>query len=157
MFKFLPLSYLLRKVSRETLRDSAASLLAIRSSLGMFAEDCPYDKISPTQNATAEHEAFAVTMAEKGLVLLENHGALPLKRDSGKILVVGYNAENDLAYLGNYFGDPTSFLKIPQAIREIQPNTDYAQGYSYKASENVRLQIEALEKAKNARCNKNIY
>ena len=71
--------------------------------------------------------------------------------------MVGYNAENDLAYLGNYFGDPTSFLKIPQAIREIQPHTDYAQGYSYKASENTRLQIEALEKAKNARCNKNIY
>lgn len=150
MFKFLPLSYALRKVSRETLRDSAASLLAIRSSLGMFADDCPYDKISPTQNATAEHEAFAVTMAEKGIVLLENNGVLPLKKDSGKILVVGYNAENDLAYLGNYFGDPTSFLKIPQAIREIQPSTDYAQGYSYKASENTRLQIEALEKAKNA-------
>lgn len=150
MFKFLPLSYAFKMVRRETLQASAARLLAVRSSLGMFADDCPFDTIAPAENATPEHEAFAVTMAEKGMVLLENDGVLPLRKGRQKILIIGYNAENDLAYLGNYFGDPTSFIKLPQAVREVQAGTEYVQGYSYKAAENARLCAEACEKARQA-------
>ena len=43
--------------------------MAIRSSLGMFDDNCPFNKITIKENATPEHEAQAVKMAEKGIVL----------------------------------------------------------------------------------------
>lgn len=150
MFKFLPLSYAFNLVNRETLQSSAARLLAVRSSLGMFANDCPYDAVSPEDNATPEHEAFAVTMAEKGIVLLENNGILPIRNGRQKFLIIGYNAENELAYLGNYFGSPTSFVKLKQAMLDLHADAEYAQGYSYNTDENMRLQAQALEKARHA-------
>lgn len=150
MFKFLPLSYAFKMVSKETIKAAAARLLSVRSSLGMFADDCPYHKISPKDYATPEHEAFAITMAEKGIVLLENNGILPLKNDRQKFLIIGYNAENDLAYLGNYFGTPTNFVKIKQALQEINADAEYVQGYSYDKKDNSRLQAEACAKAQQA-------
>lgn len=150
MFKFLPVSYAVQSVSKDTLRSSAAKLLAVRSSLGMFSENCPYDNIAPEENASPEHEEFAVNMAEKGIVLLENDGILPFQNKGLKFLIVGYNAENDLAYLGNYFGTPTEFVKLRQGIRELNADAECVQGYSYNAKENTRLQAEACEKARQA-------
>lgn len=150
LYRLLPLSLAMRFTNKETLRQSAARLLAVRSSLGMFAEDCPFHAISLDENAAPEHEALAVEAAEKGIVLLENNGILPLAEHAQKILVAGWNAENDLAYLGNYCGDPTRFIKIPEAVREKNRETQYVQGYSYIAKENDRLQAEAVEQARRA-------
>lgn len=150
LYRFLPLSYKFGLVKKETIENAASRLLSVRSSLGMFDESCPYSSIGIEENASAEHEAFAVTVAEKGIVLLENNGILPLERNRHKILVTGYNAENDLAYLGNYFGEPTSFIKVTEAVKAFNSSTEYAAGYSYKKSENEALQAEATEKAKNA-------
>lgn len=150
LYRLLPLSLAMRLTKKETLRQSAARLLAVRSSLGMFAEDCPFNGISPSENAVPEHEALAVAAAEEGIVLLENNGILPLAEHAQKILVVGWNAENDLAYLGNYCGDPTRFIKVPEAVREKNRETEYAQGYSYLPKENGRLQAEAVQRARDA-------
>lgn len=46
--------------------------MEIRSRIGMFSVDCHYDDISPRENATLAQEKFAVSVAEKGIVLLEN-------------------------------------------------------------------------------------
>ena len=112
----------------DTLKKSVARLMAIRSALGMFDDDCPYDKITIKENATPEHESEAVKMAEKGIVLLENDGILPLKENSQKILITGYNADNVLAYLGNYFGDPTHFVMVPQAASQYNADTKFIKG-----------------------------
>lgn len=149
-YRFLPLAYMMKYVSTDTIRNAASKLLEIRSRLGMFADDCPFDNIGIEENASPAHEAAAVKVAEKGMVLLKNNGILPLKKNTHKILVTGYNAENDLAYLGNYFGDPTSFVKVPEAVKTVNENTDYAQGYSYKLKESKKLTAEAVEKAKTA-------
>lgn len=150
LFRFLPLAYAFGYVSKETLRSAAARLLSVRSSLGMLDEKCPYHTISPNQYATPSHEAFAVKTAEKGIVLLENNGILPLKKNGQKILVAGYNAENDLAYLGNYFGEPREFIKILKAVKQKNSLCAYAQGYSYKEKENTGLQKEAVAKANDS-------
>lgn len=150
LFRFLPISYKFGYVSRETLENAAATLLGIRSSLGMFSNDCPFDSIGIEENASPVHEHEAIKVAEKGIVLLKNNGILPIRKDEYKILVTGYNAENDLAYLGNYFGDPTSFVKVPQSVREMNKDTDYAQGYAYNLKQSAPLQKEAVEKAKNS-------
>lgn len=149
-YRLLPVAYSLRYITKETLMDSVTRLLSIRSQLGMFDSDCPYNAILPNENATPEHEAYAICAAEKGLVLLENSGLLPLQKDSRKILVLGYNAENDLAYLGNYFGEPARFVKVPEAVKKFNYDTDYAEGYSYEPSKNEQLQAEALDKAHRA-------
>ena len=87
-----------------------------------------------------------VKAAEQGIVLLENNGILPLKAGKQRILVVGYNAENDLAYLGSYCGTPKAFCKVTEAVKQENPDTDYVQGYSYNLKENEQLQQQALEK-----------
>lgn len=149
-YRILPVSYMLGYVTREKLMESAGRLLGIRSSLGMFAKDCPFHKIQPNENAVPEHESYAVSVAEKGIVLLENNGILPLKKNGQKILVLGYNAENDLAYLGNYYGTPTRFIRVTEAVCEQNSHTEYAEGYCYISRKNEKLFAQALEKTKNA-------
>lgn len=112
----------------DNLKKSVARLMSIRSALGMFDDDCPYDKITIKENATPEHESKAIEMAEKGIVLLENDGILPLKENSQKIFITGYNADNELAYLGNYFGDPTHFVMVPQAVSQYNEDTKFIKG-----------------------------
>lgn len=149
-YRLLPAAYVLKYVTREKLEQSAARLLAVRSALGMFDDDCPYDFIKPEENATDENEEFSVKVAEKSLVLLENNGVLPLMPNAQKILVVGYNAENELAYLGNYFGTPKRYCKMPEGVKNENENTEYVKGYSYNLKENAPLQKEAVEQAQNA-------
>lgn len=134
----------------DTLKKSVARLMAIRSALGMFDDDCSYDKITIKENATPEHESEAVKMAEKGIVLLENDGILPLKENSQKILITGYNADNELAYLGNYFGDPTHFVMVPQAVSQYNADTKFIKGIhlfdknkDYQKSEALKAAAEA--------------
>lgn len=128
LYNLLPLAYRFSYVKKETMQDAVARLMMIRSALGMFDPQCAYNQIDPKENATAENEAFAVRMAEKGLVLLENDGTLPLKRNAQKILVTGYNAENEIAYLGNYFGEPSSYVKVFDAVRKENERTRYVGG-----------------------------
>lgn len=149
-YRCLPISYSLKYITRETLLRAATVLFSVRSSLGMFDDTCPYNKISPFQNALPEHEEISVRAAEKGIVLLENKNILPLSAGKQRILVVGYNAENDLAYLGNYFGTPKRYCKVTEAVGYFNHDTAYAQGYSYNLKENDELQAQALQKAKNA-------
>lgn len=72
-----------------------------------------------------------------------------MKANEQKILVIGYNAENDLAYLGNYFGTPKRYCKVVEGVKNKNENTDYVQGYSYDLKDNASLQSKAVEKAKS--------
>lgn len=146
-YRMLPVSYAMKYVSRETLQKSVARLLYVRSLLGMFDKSCPFDSITTEKIASHENEMEAIRVAEKGIVLLENKGILPLNKNSGRILVLGYNAENDLAYLGNYYGTPKRYIKVTDAVKAMHPHTDFTQGYCYKTSENEKMQKTALEKA----------
>lgn len=51
-----------------------------------------------------------------------------MRKNEQRILVTGYNAENELAYLGNYFGTPTKFVKVLEAVKERNAHTVYAEG-----------------------------
>ncbi|MGN0533095.1 MAG: glycoside hydrolase family 3 C-terminal domain-containing protein [Eubacterium sp.] len=149
-YRLLYLAYKRHYVKKDTLLESVSRLLAARSSLGMFDRKCPYNCISPNENSLPKHEELSVTAAEQGIVLLKNNGILPLKSNGQKILIVGYNAENDLAYLGNYCGTPKRFCKVTEAVKQINSNTCYVQGYSYILKENQILLQQALEQAENS-------
>lgn len=150
LYSLLPLSVGLGYISKDTLRKSVARLMTIRSSLGMFDDDCPFNKITIKENATPEHEAQAVKMAEKGIVLLENDGILPLKENAQKILITGFNADNKLAYLGNYFGDPSHFVMVTDAVSEYNRETEFVRGiHLYDSSKNIDEE-QALKNAQES-------
>ena len=150
VYSLLPLSVGLGYISKDTLRKSVARLMAIRSSVGMFDDDCPFNKITIKENATPEHEAQAVKMAEKGIVLLENDGILPLKENAQKILITGYNADNKLAYLGNYFGDPSHFVMVTDAVSQYNRETEFIRGIHLYESAKTGDVNQALQAAQNA-------
>lgn len=150
VYSLLPLSVGLGYISKETLRKSVARLMAIRSSLGMFDDNCPFNEITIKENATPEHENEAVKMAEKGIVLLENDGTLPLRENAQKIFITGYNADNKLAYLGNYFGDPSHFVMVTDAVSEYNRETEFIKGiHLYDSSKNMDEE-QALKNAQES-------
>lgn len=137
LYTSLPISAMLGYVKKKDLKKSVSRLMSIRSQLGMFDEDCVFNKIAPQENASKENEDFAIKVAEKGIVLLENDGTLPLKKNEQKILITGYNSDNELAYLGNYFGDPSSYVKIFDAVKKYNKDTKHTQGvHLYNEAEN---------------------
>lgn len=150
LYSLLPACHALRLVKASTLRKSVARLMAVRSALGMFDKDCPFHKISPAENATPENEAASAAAAEKCIVLLENNGILPLSPNAQRILVTGYNAENELAYLGNYNGTPREFCMVPQAVRACNADTVFAPGIHLYDPAKCDGRRQALELAKTA-------
>lgn len=100
---------------------SLKRLFTIRFRLGMF--DPPamvkYARAPVTELESPEHKAHALKMAQQSIVLLKNdNGTLPLKKNLKKIVVLGPNADNKTAILGNYNGTPSKVVSILDGIRE---------------------------------------
>ena len=105
-------------VTDEQITAACERLFATRYMLGMFADDCEYDKIPYTDCDTPEHAALAQQAAEKAMVLLRNDGLLPL--DASKIrtvAVVGPNADSVAALEGNYNGTSSRYVTLLAGIR----------------------------------------
>lgn len=89
------------KVSMKVLDEAVGRVLRLKFELGLF--DNPY--IDPSYAAgtvrSAENVAVARQAAREGVVLLENNGVLPLKKDM-KVAVIGPNADNMYNQLGDY-------------------------------------------------------
>lgn len=62
-------------------------------------------------------------------------------------MVTGYNAENEIAYLGNYFGEPRSYVKVLEAVRGYNSDTVYAQGIPLWQKGDTEQRMEALRAA----------
>ena len=101
---------------------SLKRLFSIRFRLGLFdpIEKVPYSNIPISVLECAQHQELAKRMAQESLVLLKNEqNLLPLSKDKlKKIVVMGSNADNKDALLGNYNGFPTHMLTPLQAIRD---------------------------------------
>jgi beta-glucosidase len=138
----------------ESVLDQAlARLFTARIKLGMF--DPPagniYAKIPATENDTAAHRDTAVRMAKESLVLLKNSGnLLPLKKAPGVIAVIGPNADNLDALLGNYSGTPSHPVTVLAGIRArfAQSQVVYVQGTGLTTPDKTGDQaVEAARKA----------
>jgi beta-glucosidase len=107
-------------ISEAQIDVSLRRLFTIRYRLGMF--DPPsmvkYTNAPESTLEAPEHKALALKMAQQSIVLLKNaNNTLPLKKTIKKIAVVGPNAENRVAVLGNYNGIPSQIVTVLDGIK----------------------------------------
>ena len=127
-YQFLVSAFALGLVKEKTLREAAVKLFRSRFELGMFDDDCEYNKIGYDVLYSTEHRELNREIARESIVLLKNNGILPLDpKSSKKIAVIGPNADNLVALLANYNGTPTKAYTV---LRGIEEYTDplYAPG-----------------------------
>ena len=108
-------------------------LFGARFRLGMFdpPASVPYSKITSADNDTAAHRQLALRMAQESMVLLKNeNGLLPLQREPKAIAVVGPNATNPDALVGNYNGTPSHPVNVLDGIRKrfLRAKVVYVEG-----------------------------
>ena len=99
---------------------SLRRLFTIRYRLGMF--DPPsmvkYTNAPASTLEASEHKALALKMAQQSIVLLKNqNNTLPLQKTIKKIAIVGPNADNRVAVLGNYNGVPSEIVTVLDGIK----------------------------------------
>jgi len=124
-------------------------LFAARFRLGMFDPPSlvPYSKISPTDFDTPEHRQLALQAARESIVLLKNkENLLPLKHPPQSIAVIGPNADNLDALVGNYNGTPSHPVTVLEGLRQRFPQARiaFAQGTGLTGPVTVPLPSSAL-------------
>ncbi|WP_343692091.1 glycoside hydrolase family 3 C-terminal domain-containing protein [Chitinophaga sp.] len=108
-------------LSEAQLDTSLKRLFTIRFRLGMFD---PVSKVKYAQTPASvleapEHDDHALKMARESIILLKNStGVLPLSKKIRKIAVIGPNADNKIAVLGNYNGTPSNVVTVVEGIRQ---------------------------------------
>ena len=108
-------------VTEAQLDTAVARLMTARMRLGMFdpAERVPYAQIPYSVLDQPAHRALARQVAQESLVLLKNEGGvLPLRKDLRSIAVIGPNADDAMILLGNYNGMPADPVTPLRGIRE---------------------------------------
>ena len=105
-------------VTEQQITTACERLFTTRFLLGLFADDCEYDRIPVTACDTDEHDQLALLAAEKSMVLLENDGTLPLSAEKVRtIAVVGPNADSIPALEGNYNGTSSRYVTFLSGLR----------------------------------------
>lgn len=108
-------------VKEETIERAVTRLLATRMKLGLFdaPEKVPYNAISYDVVDCKKHKEINEEAARKSIVLLKNENQmLPLKKEAIKTIgVIGPNANNRKALVGNYEGTASEYITILEGIQ----------------------------------------
>ncbi|WP_222707195.1 glycoside hydrolase family 3 protein [Pontibacter qinzhouensis] len=116
------------KITERQIDLSVKRLFTIRFKLGMFdpVAMVKYAQTPASVLESAPHKAHALKMAQQSMVLLKNEkNTLPLRKNLKKIAVIGPNADNPIAVLGNYNGTPSEIVTALQGIRnKVGSNTE---------------------------------
>jgi beta-glucosidase len=123
-------------VKERYIDESVRRILRIKYELGLFADPYRYcdEHREKTELLTPEHLDAARDMARKSIVLLKNEGGvLPLKKDIGTLAVIGPLADSPSDMIGCWGcgGDPKDVVTILQGIKSaVSSNTTvlYAKG-----------------------------
>ena len=112
------------EITEEQIDVSVKRLFMIRFRLGMF-DPVSMVKYAQTPTSVLEskpHSDHALKMARESIVLLKNENkTLPLSKKLKKIVVLGPNADNKIAILGNYNGTPSRTTTVLQGIKDKLP------------------------------------
>lgn len=109
-----------KKISEDKIDESVKRLFMVRFRLGLF--DPPalvgYAQVAEAELESPSHKAHALQMARESIVLLKNtKSTLPLSKSIKKMAVVGPNADNAMAVLGNYNGTPSRIVTALEGIK----------------------------------------
>ncbi|WP_238915772.1 glycoside hydrolase family 3 C-terminal domain-containing protein [Clostridium sp. YIM B02555] len=106
-------------VTEEDITRAAERLMATRIRLGMFDEECEFNKIPYTMNDCKEHHEVSLMASRKSIVMLRNNGLLPLDKSKLKSIgIIGPNADSELMLKGNYFGTASKYITVLEGIHE---------------------------------------
>lgn len=140
------------KVSGKVLDEAVGRVLRLKFELGLF--DNPYvdPEAAAAEVRKTENVAVAREAARKGVVLLENNGILPLRKDM-KIAVIGPNADNMYNQLGDYTA-PQPRENIRTVLDGIKTragaaNVTYVKGCAIRDTKDNTI-AEAVRAARNA-------
>jgi len=121
-------------ISEDAIDRAVRRLFTARFRLGMFdpPEQVEYAQIPYEVNDSSQHRALALQAARESIVLLKNErGLLPLRKDLESIAIIGPNADDLQVLLGNYNGTPSRAVTPLEGLcSKISPATRlyYAQG-----------------------------
>jgi len=121
-------------ITEQQIDTAVTRLLLARFRLGMFdsPDSVRWARIPYAVLDQPAHRALARQVARESIVLLKNEGGLlPLRKNLRTIAVIGPNADQARMLLGNYNGDPTDPVTPLRGVREaVAPGTRvlYARG-----------------------------
>ena len=104
-------------VTEKVITAAVEKLFEARFRLGMFDDDCEYDKIPYDVVECEKHRQLNRKMAQKSIVLLKNDGILPIK-EKKTLAVIGPNADEISVLFGNYHGTASRYSTILRGIQE---------------------------------------
>lgn len=109
-------------VDEKRLDEAVVNLFTSRMKLGVFDEkgENPYDKIPYVVVDSPEMRRLNEQVAERSVVLLKNDNhTLPLQKDKiHTIGVIGPNADNRRALVGNYEGTASRYVTVLEGIQD---------------------------------------
>ncbi|XP_068636980.1 probable beta-D-xylosidase 7 [Aristolochia californica] len=122
-----------QKLSQYDIDRALRNLFSIRMRLGLFngnPKNQPFGDIGANQVCSQEHQNLAFEAARDGIVLLKNSARLlPLSKTSpGSVAVIGPNADDVTALLGDYAGEPCKRISALQALRNYVKDIRYVPG-----------------------------
>jgi beta-glucosidase len=120
-YKALVQAVKLGKITEAQIDVSVKRLFMVRFRLGMFdpVSMVKYAQTPDNVLESKEHAAHALKMAQQSMVLLKNEKqTLPLSKKLKKIVVLGPNADNSIAILGNYNGTPSNLKTVLEGIKD---------------------------------------
>lgn len=121
VYKNIPKALENGELTMDAINKSLKRLLTARIKLGDLDNDnlVEWTKIPHDRLCSKQHNALAYEMAQKSIVLLQNsNNILPLKKNGGKIVVMGPNANDSVTQWGNYSGYPLHTVTILEGIEK---------------------------------------
>ena len=150
-YSLLPEKILSGEISQKELDEAVRRVLEIKFRMGLF--DHPYvDPAGVVAVRSEAHGEIALKLAREGVVLLENNGILPLRKDL-HVAVLGPNADRMYNQLGDYTApQPEENICTPlEGIRAKigDRQVTYVRGCAIRdtASDNIREAVAAARQA----------
>jgi beta-glucosidase len=142
------------KVPESLIDRAVRRMLELKFRLGLFEH--PFADVNEAERVvhSVEHRQLALQAAREGIVLLKNdRGLLPLKKDIASIAVIGPDANDGWSQLGDYtpHAVPQKIVTVLDGIRSaVSPGTriDYVKGCDVIGGEaDFASAVEAARKA----------